>query len=53
LLNAQICVRLLERLLTLRIVKGRHQVALAAMNMEAAGCADAMDDAGENDEDDE
>jgi hypothetical protein len=29
LLNAQVCVRLLERLLTLRIVRGRYAAALA------------------------
>jgi hypothetical protein len=37
LLDAQICVRLLERLLTLRIVKGQYQAAIARLDAEAAG----------------
>jgi hypothetical protein len=35
LLNAQICVRLLERLLTLRIVKGQYQAVIAMLNAQA------------------
>jgi hypothetical protein len=42
LLNAQVCVRLLERLLTLRIVRGRYQAALAM--------AASADDVGGDDE---
>ena len=37
LLNAQICVRLLERLLTLRIVKGQYQAAIALLDAQAGG----------------
>ena len=47
LLNAQICVRLLERLLTLRVVKQQYQAALAMMDpelAEAAANADKDDD---------
>jgi hypothetical protein len=48
LLNAQICVRLLERLLTLRVVKQQYQLVLAGINFELA--MDADDDASEDDE---
>ena len=34
LLNAQICVRLLERLLTLRMVKGQYAAAIGMLNTQ-------------------
>lgn len=50
LLNAQICVRLLERMLTLRIVKSQYQVALATMGAQDLVNGDDMDDIDEDDE---
>jgi hypothetical protein len=51
LLKAQTAVRMLERLLTLRIVKSRYEFAQAANEAAAAGTSNG--DNGESDEDDE
>jgi hypothetical protein len=44
LLNAQVCVRLLERLLTLRIVKGQYRAALAQIDTEKLPQIDEEDE---------
>jgi hypothetical protein len=44
LLDAQICVRLLERLLTLRIVKGQFATAMATLNAQAGEQIDEDDE---------
>lgn len=44
LLEAQTSVRLLERLLTLRVVRGEYQQALAALDHPAGDDADAEQD---------
>jgi hypothetical protein len=49
LLTAQTAVRLLERLLTLKVVAGQYRVAVELLNAEAAGAGDI----GSNDETDD